>query len=65
MPKLADGEAFSFAFESIRPLTANLSVMGLPFRLDKLGLLGGLDPKTTAIVVIWAYTLILCAAIVY
>ena len=63
MPELASGEAFSFAFESIRPLTLNLSVMGIPYRLDKLGLLGGLDPATIAKIVVWAYTLILGAAI--
>ena len=63
MPKLASGEAFSFAFEMIRPLTLNLSVMGLPYKLDKLGLLGGLDPATIAQVVVWVYTLILGAAI--
>ena len=34
MPMLASGEAFSFAFEMIGPLTANLSVMGIPYRLD-------------------------------
>ncbi len=64
MPKLASGEAFSFAFESIRPLALNLSVMGIPYRLDKLGLLGGLDPAMIAKVVVWVYTLILVAAIV-
>ena len=64
MPKLASGEAFSFAFEMIRPLTLNLSVMGIPFRLDKLGLLGGLDPATIAKVAVWVYTLILGTAIV-
>ncbi len=63
MPKLVSGEAFSFAFESIRALTLNLSVMGIPYRLDKLGLLGGLDPATIAQVVVWVYTLILGAAI--
>ena len=63
LPKLASGEAFSFAFESMRPLMSNLSVMGLPYRLDKLGLLGGLDPATSAKVVVWVYTLILGAAI--
>ncbi len=63
MPKLASGEAFSFAFEFIRPLMANLSVMGIPYRLDKLGLLGGLEPEPIAEVVVWVYTLILGAAI--
>ena len=36
VPKLVSGEAFSFAFEMIGPLTVNLSVMGIPYRLDKL-----------------------------
>ncbi len=64
MPKLASGEAFSFAFESIRALTSNLSVMGVPYRLDKLGLLGGLDPAPIARVLVWVYTLVLGGAIV-
>lgn len=59
LPQLASGEAFSFAFERIRPLALNLSVMGIPYRLDKLGLLGGMDPGTSARVLIWAYTLML------
>jgi hypothetical protein len=63
MPMLASGEAFSFAFEMIGPLTVNLSVMGIPYRLDKLGLLGGLDPAMVAPVLVWVYTLVLCVAI--
>lgn len=63
VPKLASGEAFSFAFEMIGPLTVNLSVMGIPYRLDKLGLLGGLDPAAVATVLVWVYTLVLCVAI--
>ena len=36
LPRLASGEAFEFARERIRPLTLNGSVMGLPFKLDRL-----------------------------
>lgn len=63
LPRLASGEAFSFAFESIRPLAINLSVMGIPYRLENLGMLGGLEPDAIAKVAIWAYTLILVAVI--
>ncbi len=63
LPRLASGEAFSFAFEVLRPLALNLSVMGIPHRLSKLGLLGGLDPAATAKIMIWVFTLILLALV--
>lgn len=63
LPRLASGEAFSFACERIRPLTLNGSVMGLPFKLDWLGWLGGLDPGVVAHLLTWVYTVGLLVAI--
>jgi hypothetical protein len=63
LPRLASGEAFSFARECIRPLTLNGSVMGLPFKLDKLDWLDGLDPGLVAHVMTWLYTVGLLVAI--
>jgi len=64
LPRLASGEAFSFARERIVPLTLNGSGMGQPFKLDKLNWLGGLDPILVAHVMTWLYTVGLLVAIV-
>ena len=60
-PRLASGEAFSFAWEYIRPLVLNTSVMGVAYKLDKLGLLGGADPGGAARVITWAFSGLLLA----
>jgi hypothetical protein len=64
LPRLASGDAFEFARERIRPLTLNGSVMGLPFKLDKLDWLSGLDPGLVAHVMTWLYTVGMLVAIV-
>ena len=56
LPKLASGEAFSFAWENLRAAAANLSVMGAVYKLQKLGLLGEIDPAVVAKVAAWIYT---------
>lgn len=43
LPRIASGEAFSFAFEYIRPLTLNWSVMGIFPKLEKLGWIADID----------------------
>jgi len=63
LPRLASGDAFSFARERIRPLALNNSVMGLPYKLDKLDWMGGLDPGVVAHVLTWIFTVGLLAAI--
>ena len=64
LPRLVSGEAFEFARRILRPLTVNTSVMGLPFKLDKLEWLGGLDPVVLAQVLGWLHTAGLLVAIV-
>lgn len=59
LPRLASGEAFSFAFEYIRPLLDNLSVFGVAPKLEKLGWLSGVDPKLVSKFISWPYSALL------
>ncbi|MGD2111102.1 MAG: glycosyltransferase family 87 protein [Phycisphaerae bacterium] len=62
-PRLASGEAFSFSWEKIRPLAANLSVMGVAHKLSRLDLLGELDPIAVAKVLSLVFTIVLAAGL--
>lgn len=59
VPRLMSGEAFSFATKVIGPITSNLSVVGVSYKLEKLGVLVNTDPATVAGVLKWIYTAIL------
>lgn len=61
MPRLADGEAFSFATTYLAPLVKNCSMLGVAYKLEKLGLLS--DPKAAATQVLWTYTALLGVAL--
>ncbi len=56
LPRIATGEAFDFATKMMKPLAINLSVYGLPYKLEKLGALGALSPSTVASVAAWILT---------
>ncbi|MFQ5494400.1 MAG: glycosyltransferase family 87 protein [Phycisphaerae bacterium] len=56
LPRLASGEAFSFAFERIAPLMKNASITGAVYKFATLGWLGDADAGRVARVVSWIYT---------
>lgn len=64
LPQIASGEAFAFAREYAMPLTSNMSVMGLAYKLARLELLGGLDPHVTAQIITWAFTFVALGVLV-
>ena len=64
LPRIASGEAFSFAFECIRPLSLNWSVMGIVAKLDKLGWLGAVDTGQALKIASWLYTGLLLLIVV-
>ena len=57
VPRLISGEAFSFAWEYIHPMTVNSSVMGVAYKLEELGL--PVDPAGPAKVLVWMHTVLL------
>jgi len=58
LPAIASGKAFWFAFEMPHAMLANSSIMGMPYKLKGMGIASKWDPKTTASVVVWLYTLV-------
>lgn len=61
MPRLASGEAFSFAFERLRPMLLNSSVMGIAYKLGSLDLVT--DPAGLAKLFNWILTGVLGIAV--
>lgn len=59
MPRLASGEAFSFATTCIAPLVKNGSILGIAYKLEKPGLLS--DAAGVARALMWAYTVMVAA----
>ena len=57
MPRLASGEAFSFAWTYITALVKNGSVFGLAYKLEKLGLLS--DAASLGRVLVWIYSAVM------
>ncbi|MCH7591248.1 MAG: DUF2029 domain-containing protein [Planctomycetes bacterium] len=64
LPRIVSGEAFSFAFEYIRPLSLNWSVMGIVAKLDKLGWLGAIETGQALKIVSWLYSGLLLLIVV-
>lgn len=64
LPALASGDAFWFAFTIPQAILANSSIMGIPFKLEKLGIPLPLEPRAAAQVLTWAYTLLVLAVVV-
>jgi hypothetical protein len=62
MPRLAGGEAFSFAAENFAALTKNTSVLGIAHKLGKLGVLS--NPAPIAKTLVWGYTVVLVAVLI-
>jgi hypothetical protein len=62
LPRLASGEAFHVLQSSDLILAANASVYSIPFKLQRLGVLG--MPATLATVLTWLYTALLVGAVV-
>lgn len=57
MPRLATGEAFSFATTYVTALVKNGSILGIAYKLEKLGLLE--RPADVARVLVWVYSAVL------
>lgn len=51
LPRLASGEAFDFMRK-----TGGLSVMSIPYKMEKLGVLANMDPARVAAIITWMYT---------
>ncbi len=65
LPRIASGEAFSFAFEHIRPLTLNWSIAGIAYKIQRLGVLAEVDVGSVSVVVSWLYSgVVVFAAVV-
>jgi hypothetical protein len=65
LPGLASGDAFSFAFTIPAAMLANSSVMGIPYKLQALGVSSPWDPKVVARILTWVYTLVVLAVVVF
>lgn len=63
LPALASGDAFWFAFERPGPILNNGSIMGLPIKLDRIGVPLPGEPRAVARVLVWLYTLVLLAVV--
>lgn len=61
LPRLASAEAFHALQSSDLILAANASVYSIPFKLQRLGVLG--MPATLATVLTWPYTALLVGAL--
>lgn len=59
LPRLASGDAFGFSRKMLRPMTVNLSMIGVAFKLDHLGWLGEKDPLVVSKTISMAYTALL------
>ncbi len=55
LPRLASGDAFDFSRTMLRPMTVNLSIIGVAFKLAHLGLLGERDPLAHSKTIALAY----------
>jgi hypothetical protein len=51
LPRLVSGEAFDFMRK-----TGGLSVMSIPYKMEKLGVLANMDPARVAAIITWMYT---------
>ncbi|MFQ5463904.1 MAG: glycosyltransferase family 87 protein [Phycisphaerae bacterium] len=56
LPRIANGEAFDFATRMMKPLAVNLSVYGVPYKLEKLGVFGAFSPAKVATIFSWILT---------
>ncbi len=64
MPRLASGQAFSFAFTILKPLVVNSSIMGIPYKLRELGLLSAGATPDIARITMAGYTVALLVLLV-
>ena len=64
LPAIASGDAFWFAFEKPGAMLGNSSVMGIPIKLDVMGIGLPWDAMTTARVLTWIYTALVLAVLV-
>jgi len=51
---LINGEAFWFAFEYLKPLMENSSIVGISYKLEKLGVLS--NPALISKILVWLFT---------
>lgn len=54
LPMLINGEAFWFAFEYLKPLMENISIIGISYKLEKLGVLS--NPALISKILVWIFT---------
>ena len=64
-PRLQSGEAFSFAFERLRPTMNNSSVLGIVYKLARLGLYSLEVAGDIAKIVTWAFSGLLVVVAVW
>ena len=64
-PRLASGEAFSFAFERLRPTMNNSSVLGIVYKFARLGLYSIESAGGIAKIVTWAFSGLLVVVAVW
>ena len=64
LPALASGDAFSFGFTIPNAMLANSSIMGIPFKLEKIGIPFPWEPRAAARVLTWIYTLLVLVVVV-
>lgn len=54
LPMLVNGEAFWFAFEYLKPMMENSSIVGISYKLEKLGVLS--NPALISKILVWLFT---------
>jgi hypothetical protein len=59
LPAIASGKAFWFAFEKPGAMLSNTSVMGLFYKIKESGIATDWDPRLTAKIASWVYSLAL------
>ena len=64
-PRLQSGEAFSFAFERLRPTINNSSVLGIVYKLARLDLYSMESAGGIAKIVTWAFSVFLVVVAVW
>lgn len=64
LPRLVTGEAVGFATKASGAIKSNLSVAGIPYKMEKLDMLASCDPAAVARVLRWIYTGILAGVII-
>lgn len=62
MPRLASGEAFSFATTMTAPMLKNSSIVGVPYKFGLLDLAG--EPERLVPVFVWGFTLVIIGLLV-